>query len=199
MAKREFSTLLSLIVHIGLFSALCGVRLVCFPLSGLAVLDLIQALILSCEKPKNLLHRIGTFPPSPMMLSLPDIVVDWYLFQKCSPMPWPHRGLARLPARCRSSQSLRHSLLGGRLQLGTYLFCHLDTYPFCHLDTYLFCQLDTYPLSAVNCPLSSRQRPIFTVNSFTHDHRNHTSMFIQPQPAGSALAAEHRTLNTWGT
>ena len=95
------------------------VRLVCFPLSGLAVLDLIQALILSREKPKNLLHRIGACPPSPMMLSLPDIMVDWYLFQKCSPMPWPHRGLARgcllaaglpivttLPSR--RSSSIRH-------------------------------------------------------------------------------------------
>ena len=60
MAKGEFPTSLSLTVHIGFwFSTLCGVRLVSFTLSGLAVLDLSQALILSSEKLENLLHWIA--------------------------------------------------------------------------------------------------------------------------------------------
>lgn len=60
MAKGGFLTSLSLTVHVGFwFSTFYGVRLVCFTLSGLAVLDLSQAQILSSEKLENLLYQIA--------------------------------------------------------------------------------------------------------------------------------------------
>jgi hypothetical protein len=55
---------------------------VCFPLSSLEVLDSRKALILSLEKPEDLLRRNAPMPVH--AYGAVFAVAYWYLFQSCS-------------------------------------------------------------------------------------------------------------------